>query len=53
MSESITDSSKLIHLRHICEVVGLMLDDPEKRLAAQRLLSKALAETSTLYGEKK
>ena len=43
----ISDSAKLIHLRHVCEQVGLMLDDPDKRLAAQRLLAKAMAETAS------
>lgn len=43
----LSDGAKLIHLRHICEQAGLMLDDPDKRLAAQRLLAKAMAETAT------
>ncbi len=43
----ISDGAKLIHLRHVCEQAGLMLDDPDKRLAAQRLLAAAVAETSS------
>ena len=42
----LSDGAKLSHLRHVCEQAGLMLDDPDKRLAAQRLLAKALAETT-------
>ena len=42
----LSDGAKLIHLRHVCEQAGLMLDDSDKRLAAQRLLAKALAETT-------
>ena len=41
----LSDGAKIIHLRHVCEQAGLMLDDPDKRLAAQRLLANTLAET--------